>query len=103
MAGIPVTFGPLRFDKKGDAEKHLMNMLNGYDVGDKVSDDDAVVLAAVLERHPEATDKIGSGLSHFSVRSADFNTKCFWINRIDGTTEKFSFRACIYGRRSRVV
>jgi hypothetical protein len=28
---------------------------------------------------------------------ADFGTKCFWVNRIDGTTEKFAHRACVYG------
>lgn len=95
--GQPVSFGPHHFQKKGDAEKYLMGMLHRYDVGDKVSADDAIVLNAALLRHPDVKQKVGAGVSHFSVRSADFGTKCFWINRIDGTTEKFSFRACIYG------
>jgi hypothetical protein len=45
--------------------------------------------------HPEAADKIGSGIKDFSVRSADFGTKCFWVNRTDGTTDKFSHTACV--------
>jgi hypothetical protein len=74
-----------------------MDMLHRYDVGDKVSAYDAIVLTAALALHPDAEAKIGCGISHFSVRSADFGTKCFWVNRVDGTTEKFSFRSCIYG------
>ncbi|MFG6554575.1 MULTISPECIES: DCL family protein [Rhodobacterales] len=44
--------------------------------------------------HPEAAEKIGPGIESFSVRTADYGTRCFWVNRVDGTTEKFSFRAC---------
>jgi hypothetical protein len=47
--------------------------------------------------HPDAASKIGGGVTHFSVRSADFSTKCFWVNRVDGTTEKLSYQACVYG------
>ena len=70
-------------------------MLHKYDVGDKVSMTDAEVLHAALARHPDAIAKVGSGITHFSVRSADFGSQCFWVNRTDGTTEKFSYKACI--------
>ncbi len=97
MPAKPINFGPLHFAKKGDAEEYLMHMLRRYDVGDKVSADDGIVLNAALALHPDAKVKIGCGIAHFSVRSADFGTKCFWVNRTDGTTDKFSFRSCIYG------
>lgn|SRR5271157_3015750 len=93
----PISFGFVHFARKRDAEKYLKEMLHRYDVGDRVSPDDAVVLTAALALHPDAEAKTGCGVSHFSVRSADFGTKCFWVNRKDGTTEKFSFRSCIYG------
>ena len=44
-----------------------------------------------------ANEKIGCGVTHFSVRSADFGSRCFWINRPGGTTEKFSYVNCIRG------
>ncbi len=88
----PVTLGPKHFDKKGDAVAYLKAMFQRYDVGDRVNAADAVVLEAVLARHPEAKEKIGAGVKDFSVRSADFGTKCFWVNRTDGTTEKFSHK-----------
>ncbi len=97
MSSKPISFGSLHFARKGDAEKHLRDMLRRYDVGDRVSPEDAIVLKAALALHPDAEAKIGCGISNFSVRSADFGTKCFWVNRTDGTTEKFSFRSCIYG------
>ena len=97
MPAKPITIGSLHFAKRGDAAAHLQAMLHRYDVGDKVSAADEVVLRYALALHPEAETKLGCGITHFSVRSADFGTKCFWLNRTDGTTEKFSYKACVYG------
>jgi len=94
--GHPVNLGPLNFSKKGDAAKYLKSMLKRYEVGDKVNASDAIVLEAALRRHPEASTKIGSGIKSFSVRGADFGSKCFWVNRTDGSTDDFSIGACIY-------
>lgn len=91
----PITIGSLHFRKKGDAEAFLQNMLNKYYVGDKVNAEDSEILSQALLLHHDAIKKIGSGIKDFSVRSADFNSKCFWINRTDGSTEKFSFRKCL--------
>ena len=91
----PVTLGPKHFDKKGDAVAYLKAMLRRYDVGDRVNAADALVLEAALARHPEAEEKIGTGVKDFSVRSADFGSKCFWVNRADGTTVKFSHKTWI--------
>jgi hypothetical protein len=97
MPAKPITLGPLEFDRRGDAVKHLRTMLRRYDVGDRVSAEDAVILQAALEHHPDAAIKIGCGIADFSVRSADYGTKCFWVNRSDGTTEKFSITGAIHG------
>ena len=97
MPAHPITLGPMHFKKKGDAVAYLKEMLRKYDVGDRVSDVDAVILRGALEHHPNSAVKIGCGVENFSVRSADFNSKCFWVNRPDGTTEKFSISGSIYG------
>jgi len=90
-----VSYGDLHFRTQTEARAYLNAMLKRYDVGDRVSASDAAVLAAALVLHPESKEKIGSGIKDFSVRSADFGTKCFWVNRTDGTTEKFSHKACV--------
>jgi hypothetical protein len=97
MAKKPLTLGRHHFSKKADAEAFLKAMLHRYDVGDKVGAEDVEVLSAALALHPDATAKAGAGITHCSVRSADFGTKCFWVNRVDGSSEKFSYRACLYG------
>ncbi len=96
MPAKPISLGPMHFDKRGDAVSYLKDMLYRYDVGDRVSASDAVILQAALEHHPKAAEKIGCGITHFSVRTADFGTKCFWVNRPDGTTEKFSITGSIH-------
>lgn len=97
MPAKPITLGSLQFAKKGDAHAYLKAMLQRYEVGDKVNVLDTDILMAALRNHPDAEAKIGGGVTSFSVRSADFSTKCFWVNRVDGTTEKFSYRTCVYG------
>lgn len=97
MAKRPVIIGPHHFSKKGDAAAYLQAILHKCDVGDKVSLSDTEVLHAALALHPEVVAKVGTGTTHFSVRSADFDSKCFWVDRVDGSSEKFSYNACIYG------
>ena len=91
----PVSYGNLHFDTQTEARAFLNAMLKKYDVGDRVSPSDGAILSAALALHPEAADKIGPGIKDFSVRSADFGSKCFWVNRTDGTTVKFSHKVCV--------
>ncbi|BCD88221.1 hypothetical protein PSm6_46280 [Pseudomonas solani] len=97
MPAKPITLGPRNFAKRGDAIEFLKEMLGRYDLGDRVNSEDAVFLRAALENHPDSAKKIGCGIADFSVRSADFGTRCFWVNRTDGSTEKFSITASIRG------
>ncbi|WP_112321927.1 DCL family protein [Oceanibium sediminis] len=94
MVAKPVQIGDLHFSKKGDADAFFKRMLYKYDLGDKVSVEDAAILTELIAKHPEANEKIGGGIESFSVRSADYDTRCFWVNRTDGTTVKFSSKAC---------
>ena len=96
MPAKPITLGPIEFEKRGDAVTFLKAMLSRYDLGDRVNNEDSVILQAAIEHHPNAATKIGCGITHFSVRSADFGSKCFWVNRSDGTTEKFSITGAIH-------
>lgn len=93
----PIIIGSLEFEKKGAALDYFKTMLNRYDPGDKVNAKDSDILRAALALHPEASEKKGCGIESFSVRTADYGTKCFWVNRIDGSSEKFSYISCISG------
>lgn len=99
MPSKPIMIGALEFSSRGDAYAFLKAILARYDVGDKVNAADSAILRDALLLHPESTAKIDSGIQSFSVRTADFGTKCFWVNRVDGSTEKFALRACVYGTK----
>ena len=94
MPAKPVKIGSLSFAKKADADEFFKKMLYKYELGDKLSANDAMHLTSLLAMHPDADQKIGVGIESFSVRAADYGTRCFWVNRSDGTTEKFSFKSC---------
>ncbi len=92
---IPISLGRLSFEKKGDALLLVRETLNRYSPGDRVAPDDEELLWALIKRHPDALLKIGNGIDHFTVRSADYGTQCFWVVRIDGSTERFSYKECL--------
>ena len=99
MPSKPIMIGALEFLSRGDAYVFLKGILARYDVGDKVNAADSAILCDALDLHPESLTKIDSGIQSFSVRTADFGTKCFWVNRVDGSTDKFALRACVYGEK----
>jgi hypothetical protein len=51
-----------KFDKARDATAFFAAMLNRYEIGDRVSLEDATDLTALLERHAEHEEKVGMGL-----------------------------------------
>lgn len=91
----PVEIGTMTFEKKGDALDHFKEMLNSYKLNEKVSPSHTTFLKAAILKHPESLEKVGAGIDHFVVRSADYGTRCFWIIRVDGTEEKFSYKSCV--------
>lgn len=91
----PIEISGIYFSKKGEALDYLKEMLNKYLLEERVSEEDTAFLSAALLKHPDAKEKIGSGVSHFFVRSADYGTKCFWVERRDGSQERFSYKSCV--------
>lgn len=94
----PVELATRSFDKQGDATAFFKAMLKRYRPGDRVSDEDGLDVAALLERHTEYVAKIGCGVSHFEVMMTEHGTQCFRIIRIDGSGTDFSYPHCISQR-----
>ena len=95
MVKKPVQIGGYDFATKENAKAFVKQLLYKYDLGETVGAEDTQFLNALLARHPEAKDKIGGGVASFQVRSAEYNTRCFWITRTDRSSEKFSTKVCI--------
>lgn len=93
----PVEIGGMKFDKKGDALNFMKDMLNKYAPEEKVDETDSKFLSSAILKHSEAAEKVGVGIKHFFVRRADYGTKCFWLERVDGTVVRFSYKYCVDG------
>ena len=96
--GKPVVLGDKSFRTRQEALAFFKIMLGRYKAGEVVVETDAVYLAELILRHPEAAEKIGLGVHHFEVMSADFGTKCFGIVRCNGTIIDFSYPTCVNAR-----
>ena len=85
------------FEKAGDGTIFFKRMLNRYSIGDRVSDTDSRDLAALLKRHDEYSEKIGTGIEYFKVDSAPepYGGQCFWVVRKDGSSVDFSYPHCL--------
>ena len=52
MPAKPIALGTMYFERRGDAKAYLTQMLNKYDIGDRVSAQDETILRAALALHP---------------------------------------------------
>jgi hypothetical protein len=95
---VGLTSGNHQFKTKSAAAMHCRVMLNSYGDGGTVSKDDSAFVLALLERHPYAALKTGSGVRRFFKAAApkpSCGNRCFWIEHTDETTVDFSFMQCL--------
>ena len=91
-------FGGAYFRTKEAVVSRLRSVLYGYRSGKLVSAEDHQFLLSVLEEHPHKEEKIGTGVAGFRVRVNPVfaHRRTFYIVRVDGTEEDFSFMKCLY-------
>lgn len=84
------------FESKTEALAFCKAMLARYRKGDDINERDSQFLRNLLERHPEAHQKIGCGVRRFFRDRTDQGTDCFWLEREDGTPPTdFSYKSCV--------
>ena len=81
-----------------DLRDKCRSVLYSYRDGDVIVGEDDEFLRALLPRHPDATRKIGVGVYGFRKGRSKLGTHCFYVDRIDGTYDDFSFEKCIVGK-----
>ncbi len=97
MPSKPVSIATREFDSRGDATAFFKEMLNRYEPGERVGDEDFLDLSALLERHHEYGQKVGVGIDHFEVIMTEHGSQCFRVVRTDGTGTDFSYLTCVKG------
>jgi hypothetical protein len=99
MPAKPVELPSRTFAKQGDATAFFKGMLAQYADGEFLNSGDEDILYELLQRHPEADEKIGVGVkAFFRMKSPDHPTSCFHVLRIDESKTDFGYSACITGR-----
>ncbi|WP_425989256.1 DCL family protein [Ensifer sp. R-19] len=89
-----IEIGDETFRSQAEARERFRGILYKYALNQTVDEADDRFLRLALQRHPESAVKVGPGIKRFEVRSADYNTRCFWVIRVDDTVERFSFKEC---------
>lgn len=77
----------------------LKVILNKYPINHRLSDVDKSTLMMALYFHPRRDEKLGSGAQYIKVgyHTKYDNSRCFLLERTDGTVEDFSYHKCVYG------
>lgn len=95
MQRIPISIGDRTFPSKKDAKQHFKEMLARYADSQTIGGEDSEDLYGLIERHPEAQEKIGCGIRHFFKAGTDRGTSCFWLRREDESITDFSYPTCV--------
>ncbi|MDX2526210.1 DCL family protein [Streptomyces europaeiscabiei] len=95
--------GQRRYRTKGAAQEAVQEVLYRYNVGSIVDqEDDHQLLLDLLDMHPNADDKIGSGVEAFAIAAPQRGPyPGFEVIRTDGSRIDFSYRECLKPRTYR--
>jgi len=97
-----VQVGSRQFASQKAALAFFREIRDRYADGAHIGLDDDAALRELLECHPEAPQKIGAGIAHFTVATDTTfgTTRHFVVVRTDGSSTDFSFKMCVEGRNS---
>lgn len=95
--------GVYRWPSKKEALKWIGNWLRSkVPVFVVDNPEDLLFLNSLIQKHPDAENKIGCGVARFEVRQNPIfaNQNTLYLIRIDGTETDFSFRICVSGKHT---
>lgn len=91
------TLGPRRFTSSKDMFHYFFDLLHGWPLNVNINKYEHMMLQDLLKKgHQESKKKIGAGIEAFQVRvNPEFDSRCYYIIRKDGSIEDFSYRKCV--------
>jgi hypothetical protein len=93
----PITIGQKSFKTQAEGKNFIKELLNSQPLKIPIPEPHHSFLCSLLALHPQASEKIGAGIKHFTVEPALHGTRCFYLTRIDGTRDDFSTGKCVKG------
>ena len=94
-----IHIGPFTFHSYDEARTYAHDILAKYKKGETVTDQERDFLIFVLKlRGSDGLEKIGAGIKRIYVDNNKFENLCFHLERIDGSTDDFSYLKCFKGK-----
>lgn len=95
----PVSIGRIGFETQTEARRFIREILNTTVWGVSLQGEVHEFVRSLLDRHPRAAEKIGSGVGFFTVNSDGNGDRCFYIHRLDGgEPQHFSYQKSLLGK-----
>lgn len=99
MAGKRQTFtiNGIEFKTKKSVLDHVKTKIYyRYEDHQDLSEEHLKFMVGLLRYHPWSDQKIGVGVKRIWIqKNENYETRCFWLERIDGTKTDFSFNQCV--------
>lgn len=95
MAALTYTINGQFFPTQQALQQHVSQFLHGHRAPYRLADDEAAFMLDLLERHPSAETKIGVGVESIWILSNGKFGNGFYVQRVDGTREDFSYKQCL--------
>lgn len=94
-------FGPtFEFDDQKQAKNFFAEILHRAPIGEALQDQDFCAIKTLLSHHPQALEKIRTGVSAIFVGKGERGSRTFFVKRNDDSIESFSMNKCIKGDHS---
>jgi hypothetical protein len=94
---LKVSVGPYTFPTLKRATEVARFILHNSPRDIPLAGKDYLFARGLLERHPEAAEKIGSGILSIEVRTIQYGAPGFYVVRTDGTGDDFSYKVALSG------
>src|SRR6185312_5527202 len=101
----PVQIGRFSFDTQKEAREFIRSILNTATWGRPLEGETLEFVLSLLDRHPRASAKIGTGVKHVTVDNDGNGDRCFYVHRTDGK-HHFSYQKSLAAKddiRSMVI
>lgn len=94
-----IHLGPFTFHNHDEAFAFAHDTLGKYKKGETITDLERDFLIAALKlRGPDGLEKISVGIKRIYVDENKFGSLCFHLERVDGSTDDFSYKKCFQGK-----
>jgi hypothetical protein len=92
-----ITLGDRQFPAKAAAPRYIkdLRLTHPLDVPLRAPYHAHLCDLDLIGHHPRRDEKLGSGISHFTVSLSQWGNREFHLHRVDGTSVNFSYTKCL--------